>query len=307
MDMLRLCYKQPSGLYETIAETKPNTSILRDGYYLFVIGNENEDEENPQTILCNVNADTGEEIGTFVFNNSNGKYGRLCFFRFTNRALYECSYNYDGEKNNIVACIEYIADDLGLEFISITEMHIALDSNVNRIAKLMRLKRDVVHHDMIVNRKKVEASREKIQGYKEVFQSERVRRVNPTIYIDQKKENAPKLCIYNKTIEIAEESGKDYINEWNDFGKQTIYRSELRLRWESIKEYFTEKGIQGYGIFMAILCPQTLREMFQHFSTRLVYFRNKQTAEVLTIHNIALFHEGESYAFTPIILILKGI
>ncbi len=287
IDTLRLCYKQPEGLYENIAETKPNTSIPRDGYYLFVVGNENEEENNPQTILCNVIADSGEEIGTFVFNNSKGKYGRLCFFRFNNRALYECSNNYGGEKYNMIVYIEYIADDLGLEFVSITELHIALDSNLNRIAKIMRLRRDTSHHDMIVNRKKVNGKREKIQGYKEVFQCERQRRVNPTIYIEQKKDNAPKLCLYNKTIEIAEESGKEYINQWNEFGSQTTYRSELRLRWEYIKEYFTEQGIEGYGIFMAILCPKTLKEMFQYFSSRLVYFRNKQTDEVTTLHNIA--------------------
>lgn len=284
IDLLRLCYRQPEGLFESLAETMPNTKIQRYGYYIFVIGND-ENDESPTAITCNIVADDGTEIGTMIVNGSNSKYGRLCFFRLFNKALYEfITCDMHGNKANLVSCIDYVADDLGLEFVSVTELHIANDSNINKIAKLMHLKRDVANYDMIVNRKKIEA--EKIQGYSEHWQSYRPRKVNPTIYIEPKKKLAPRLCLYNKSVEIAEESGKEYVKEWNNFGDQTIYRSELRLRWESLKEYFAEKEISGYGIFNAILSYQTLAEIFEHFASRLIYFKHKRTNEIVTLTNI---------------------
>ena len=287
IDTLRLCFKQPAGLFEMIAGNKPNTKIQRDGYYLLVLECD-EEEEIPRIIVCKAIADTGEEIGTITFNSGKTKYGQLCFIKLDNKALYTViSTDPNGNKSNLIHCLDYIADDLWLSFISITELHIALDSNINRIAKLMRFRRDVSRFDMIVNRKRVDATKEKIPGYKEVFQSERKRRVNPSIYIEQKKDNAPKLCIYNKTVEIAEESGKEYENEWNGFGKQITYRSELRLKWEYIKEYFAENDISGYDIFMAILNPKTIKDIFHHFVTRLVYFRNKKTNDILSLPDIA--------------------
>lgn len=289
IDLLRLCFRQPEGLFEFIDETQRNSKIPRDGYYIYVLGDEGESEEKLTSIACNLISDDGVEIGTIVFNSSTSKYGKLCFVRLSNKALYHAiSCDSNGNKSNIVACVDYIAEDLGLVFVSITELHIANDSNVNKIAKLMSYKRNIANYDMIVNRKKVEGAREKNQGYKEVWQSSRKRRVNPTIYLEQRKDVAPKLCCYNKSIEIAEESDKDYVKAWNDFGEQTIiYRAELRLRWESIKSYFEEKGIRGYGIFNAILRSEILKEMFEHFSSRLIYFRDKRTNEKVTITNVA--------------------
>lgn len=285
IDTLKLCYREPEGLFEFVTETKPETKIHRDGYYLYVIGD--EEDENPKSVQCNAIADTGEEICTITLNASKSKYGNLCFIKLNNKALYTV-VSYDCYmKANMLACVEYIADDLGLSFVSVTELHIALDSNINRIAKLMRIKGNTAHFDMIVNRRKVDASKQKIRGYREDFQSTRKRRVNPTIYIEQKKEYAPRLCLYNKTVEIKEASGKEYIKDWNEFGNQTIYRSELRLRWESIKDYFFEKGVEGYGIFVAILQTDTLKDIFNFFASRLVYFRNKHTDEVITIDSIA--------------------
>lgn len=189
-------------------------------------------------------------------------------------------------QGNFVHCIDYIADDLDLEFNSITELHIANDSNVNKIAKLMRMRRDIEGYDLFINRKRVNRG-SKLPDALKCCQMTRERDVNPSIRIEQKKKDAPKVVMYNKTVEIDEQSGKDYINEWNDFGKQTTYRSELRLKWEYIKEYFENKGISGYDVFIAILQPNTLKEMFQHFTTRLIYFRDRRTNEIISVHNIA--------------------
>lgn len=286
IDLLRICYKQPEGFFEFLAETQPNSKIPRDGYYLFVVGD--DDVESQKSVVCNVVADDGTEIGTLVANSYNSKYGQLCFLSLCNKSLYDAiSCDPNGNKGSMVHCLDFVIDDLGLQFVSVTELHIAMDTNYNVPAKIIRYKHDCSHYDMIVNRKRVEGNKEKIRGYKEVCQSSRKRRENPTIYIEQKKEYAPQLCLYNKTIEIKEASGKQYVTDWNDFGNQTIYRSELRLRWDYIKEYFEGKGIHGYDIFLAILRRDVLEQMFEHFSTRLIYFRNKHTDEVISVHNIA--------------------
>lgn len=285
IDTLRLCFKQPERLFQFIAETKANTKIQRDGYFLYVLGD--DEEENPSSITCNVVSDDGIELGTMTFNKKASKYGELCFFKFSNKALYDSISIVNGEKGNLVHCIGYIMDDLGLELVSVTELHISNDSNINKIAKFMRLKRDEDKFDMIVNRKKVR-DRAKIEGYKEVWQSYRKKKVNPSIYIQQKKENAPKLCIYNKSVEIAEESGKEYIESWNEFsGKQTIYRTEIRLRWESLKEYFDDLGVSDFNIIQYILINNNLKAIFEHYAARLVYFKPKNGGECISIHNIA--------------------
>lgn len=288
IDTLRLCFKHSEQLFQLIAETKVNTRIPRDGYYLFVLGDEDEnDEEMPKSITCNVVSDDNTELGTMTFNKSGSKYGGYCFFRFCNTALYHCISVMNNKKGSLVHCIGYIMDDLGLEFVSITELHIANDTNINKIARFLRYKTDRKNYDVIVNRRKVNDVNEKISGYHEEWQSTRTRRKNPTLYFKQKKLGSPKLCMYNKTIEIAEESGKRYIEDWNDFGRQTIFRAELRLHWDYIKEYFAEKGLRGVDIVMAILRNDILEDMFSFFSSRLVYIKNKRTNEALSINNIA--------------------
>lgn len=285
IDTLRLCFKQPKDFFQYIAETKPNTKIQRDGYFLYVLGD--EEEEKPTSVTCNVVSDDGIELGLITFNQRASKYGELCFFRFSNKALYESISIINGEKGNLVHCIGYVMDDLGLEFVSVTELHISNDSNINKIAKFMRYKRDEENYDMIVNRRKVR-DRAKIEGYKEVWQSYRKKKVNPSIYIQQKKENTPKLCIYNKSVEITEESGKEYVETWNEFGdKQTIYRSEIRLRWDSLKEYFDDLGVSGFNIIQYILISNNLKAIFEHYAVRMVYFKPKNGDENVSIHNIA--------------------
>lgn len=284
IDTLRLCFRQPKGLFDFIASS--SMKIQRDGYCLFII--RDEDEVSTSSIICNVISDDGIEIGTFVFNEKASKYGELCFFRMSNKALYTNIYGYHDKKGNQIHCIGYIMEDLNLEFVSITELHISNDSNVNKIAKFMRYKRDIENFDMIVNRKKVIGDREKIDGYKEIWQSSRKKKENPSIYIQQKKETAPKLCCYNKSIEIEDNGNeKEYVREWNNFGNQTIFRNELRLRWESLKEYFGNIDIHDFSMVEYLMIEKNLIEMYQHFVSRLIHFKSKNGGDTISLHNIA--------------------
>lgn len=86
IDTLKLCFRQPKGLFDWIADTKADTIIPRDGYYLYIICA--EDEEKPNSITCNVVTDDGTLIGSITFNSQSSRYSGLCFFRFDNKALY---------------------------------------------------------------------------------------------------------------------------------------------------------------------------------------------------------------------------
>lgn len=209
IDTLRLCFKQPERLFQFIAETKANTKIQRDGYFLYVLGD--DEEENPSSITCNVVSDDGIELGTMTFNKKASKYGELCFFKFSNKALYDSISIVNGEKGNLVHCIGYIMDDLGLELVSVTELHISNDSNINKIAKFMRLKRDEDKFDMIVNRKKVR-DRAKIEGYKEVWQSYRKKKLTHLSTFSKRK-RTPQSCAYIiSRLRLQKRAGKNILN-----------------------------------------------------------------------------------------------
>lgn len=284
IDTLRLCFRQPQGLFDFIASS--STKIQRNGYYLYIM--RDEDEVAPSSITCRVICDDGIEICTFVFNQKASKYGELCFFRMSNMALYTNIYGNHNKNGNLIHCIGYIMEDMNLEFTSVTELHISNDSNVNKIAMFMRFKRDIENFDMIVNRKKVVGDREKIDGYKEIWQSSRKKKENPSIYIQQKKDTAPKLCCYNKSIEIKDNGNeKEYVKKYNNFGNQTIYRSELRLRWESLKEYFDNIDIHDFSMVEYMLIENNLKEMYRHFVSRLVHFKSKSGGDIISLHNIA--------------------
>ena len=71
------------------------------------------------------------------------------------------------EKANYVPYFDYIASDLGLEYNNCTRVDIALDANINVLA---REKKNIRNHEgleMYLCRHKVANADEKIQGYGE--------------------------------------------------------------------------------------------------------------------------------------------
>lgn len=254
IDKLRLSFRQPQELWQELIKhpierpknknEKPKNKYVDFGdFKLHIIDDgrgkteEKEEEKEPIKIIADVILFDNSKLGTFTFNNS-AKYDGLCFFTFENKALYTTDTITNGEKFNKISYIQPIADILELTINSITEVELSADVNFNPSPIIRKLIRDYENFDMIVNRKRVEDENRTIEDYGEWFDRSR-KKLNryPTIYVRQSNDDGQKLRIYNKSEEIREESDKNYINEWDNFGSADIYRLEVSVKWENFKKW----------------------------------------------------------------------
>lgn len=250
MDKLRLSFTQPKALWDELImhpldkpkdpKKKPEYKYVPFGDFKLEItddGRGKDNEKEPIKIVANVIMNDNTKLGTFAFNNS-AKYDGLCFFTFENKALYTTDTIIHGEKSNKMHYLQPIADTLGLTINTFTEIELSVDINHNPIPIIRKLVKDYENFDMIVNRKLVTNESRTIEDYGEWFDRSR-KKLNryPTIYIKQSKKDGQKLRIYNKSQEIMEESGKKYVEEWDDFGRSDIYRLEVSVKWENFQKW----------------------------------------------------------------------
>lgn len=250
IDKLRLSFIQPQELWDELVKhpidktqdpkKQPKHNYVPFGDFKFDITDDGRGQDNkkePIKIVADVILNDNTKLGTFTFNNS-AKYDGLCFFTFENKALYTTDIIIHGEKSNKMCYLQPIADALGLTINSFTEIELAADVNHNPLPIIRRLIKDYENFDMIVNRKSVIDENRTIEDYGEMFNRTR-KKLNryPTIYIKQSKKDGQKLRIYNKSQEIMEESGKKYVEEWDDFGRSDIYRLEVSVKWENFKKW----------------------------------------------------------------------
>jgi len=300
VDKKRQCYNQPQGLFEQISKFTNDKYIDYGDFTLHIVddGRGETSEKDPIKIKANVILADGTILGDFVFHNS-AQYDGRCFFTFSNSALYKQTCLMHGEKYNHQASIGYIADVLGLELNNYTQIELAADTNFNVIAKVQKLIKNYQDYDMIVNGKRVIDENRKIEGFGEYFGRSRVKRDKyPTLYFKQANSDGLELKIYDKTKEIKEENPqKEYIEVWNDFGSQKVFRLELTIRNEQYKKWldFVRTGDAGVmrewgdfeaseGLLMlgAYKCP-----LWQYGADRLVYWRNRATNEVVSLLDVA--------------------
>lgn len=273
VDKLKICFKQNKDTFNYFAECQCPQFINRDGYTLHLL------EVDEYSAKVNVIVED-EVLGMFTFNNSS-RYEGLCFFKFENKALYT-SLTYDvyyKKKVNLIPLISTIADDLDLTFNNITELEVALDSNINVNAKVRKLIRNYKDFEMFQNGKRVKDPNRILENYHETFKRNRKKIIYPpTLYFEQAKQDAPLMRIYNKTEEINDnENLKDYITKWNDFGKSDIHRVEVRLKSNSIKDFL--KDIDRYPLDL-LTDPAALCSIWCNFVDRLVFFRDRDGQNV---------------------------
>ena len=301
VDKLRECYKQPEGLFNELSQYTTDKYIDYGDFKLHIIddGRGENSDKDPIKIKANVILSDGTFLGDFVFHNS-AQYDGRCFFTFANSSLYEQTSFIQGEKYNHQAEIMYISSVLNLELNNFTEIEVAADVNFNVIPKVQKLVKDYQNYDMIVNGKRVTDENRKLEGYGEYFSRSRVKRDKyPTLYFSQVKNDGLELKIYNKTKEIEEENPqKEYIETWNDFGNQKVYRLELTIKNEQFKKWLdyvrsADSGLlHEWGDFersesllqlQAYKCP-----LWQFGADRLVYWRNRATNEVVSLLDVAV-------------------
>lgn len=295
IDKLRECYIQPEGLFEQLMQYSKNNYIDYENFRLHIIddGRGDNSDKQPMKIKANVLLADGTFLGDFVFHSSMHYDGR-CFFSFANSALYSQTNIMHGQKFNHQVDIDYIATILGLKLNNHTEIEVAADVNYNIIAKVQKLVKDYHNYDMIVNGKRIIDENRKIEGFGEYYGRSRAKRDKyPTLYFSQAKSDGLVLKVYDKSREIKEGNPqKEYVEAWNEFGNQKIYRLELKIKNEQFKKWLdyacgllTEWGdferSQGLLALEAYKSP-----LWQFGVNRLVYFRHRATHKVITLFDI---------------------
>ena len=302
VDKLRLCYKQPEGLFDRLMQYSTGDYVQMNDYAVHITddGRGQRGTETPTKVIVNVLTSDSILLGTFTFNKT-AKYNGLCFFRYENKALYQCmGYAPDKppRKYNAIDYLPYVADDLGLQLNNITELELAIDVNKNPVPLIRRLIKCDEGFDMFVNGKRVPDNMREIECYGEYFTRSRAKLCRtPSLYFGQKYTDL-KLRVYDKSKEIRDNNGcKDYITEWDDFGKQSIYRMEVRMCNDDVNKWqrhIVENGSylsewQGTDRMFCLLgLDEYKRALWEYSANRLVYWRDKAKGEkIITLYDIA--------------------
>ena len=286
VDYLKLCYRQPEGVFETISGTDGDI-FYGDGYELLI-------KERDTNVLCaevHIQHDSKlMTLGTLLLNNGS-KFKGKAFFEYSNRAFYEIA-QMTPEKSNYIPYFDYIANDLGLEYNNCTRVDIALDTNINVLARVKKRIRNYEALDMYLCRHRVEDADEKIMGYGEFYASTRKRLIkHPEIIIEQAKDEGTRMKIYDKTRELVENRAdkadryyKWLGEEWNR-GKDHIYRVEVSIRNEDLKDIYNKCHVkfspekQDLPFWLQVTDEEWLETYFYEGLSSLIYFRDLQTGE----------------------------
>ena len=284
VDKLRVCLSQPQEIFDHIRDHTSYATIdgmrvlEEDGYKLVVV----EGDETAMTVALDVMDAGGEflRLGIFQLNGAGSKYQGRAFFCFENSALYDVfGVTADRKKANWVDMLLPIAEDMGMAFNNVTEVEVALDTDVNIIYRLRRIIKDIAGYDMYLNGRKVEAG-VPLENYGEFFERTRelLSRV-PTLYFKQSKATDMSLKVYDKATELMEHSPEKATryHEWLGWDRtDKIYRAEVTLHNTNVREFCERQGKwlaeQGeHGNILGLLGMEEFRlDMFANAADRMI-------------------------------------
>ena len=190
-----------------------------DGYLL-----EQADERNAHFHLVYVaKHGNGIPFGKLFLDRKAGfnNQQHLAPFHLLNSTLY----------TNWVPTLTHFLRAFELTISTFAQVHIALDTNQNAVSHFYKLQDDpayVMNHGRQLSDTVKTAGKRKAGGQRE-----------DSLYIGSAK-SAKQTVIYNKTKEIADESGKHYItahHHANGLGNADVYRIELKLTNDALKDY----------------------------------------------------------------------
>ena len=295
IDKLKVCLIQPEGLFERIYKHEQDY-IVFNGFALKRI------ECDTDTIVCNVLLDeVGQTeqilLGHLTLNNTC-KYGGKAFFEFENSALYTVEgIDASGNKYNKISYLYYVIETLGMELNNLTQLDLALDSNINFIKKIIKAIKNYETFDMYLNGKRIIDPNEKLPEYG-VFHGASRKRLEslPTLYLSQvKKETGLSMRIYDKTKELAEQSlyKKERFLQWLGWTAPKIYRAEITMHNVNVRDFCTSAGaqVEEQGNLKNVLNLLGLKvwraKCFMEMADRLIYFRNRKSRKKLTLIDLA--------------------
>lgn len=268
IDKLTLCYIAPKSIVDELENTKV---WVCEG---FRIDRVEEFETNNETYLkISISEPNEEEYKEYALIKIGNKFEkeeddkRYVWIMIDNRIFY--GYNrYSNDLNYIF----YIADYLKLEFNNITDIHIALNSNINWFCKVKKAIRNLSLIPIILN-KKYPNEKEIIDKVLYLHTADRKRYRTDTMII-KNAEKDMEIDLYDKTNEIIE-SNKEYIKD--DFGGNTnIFRNEVRLKKTALKDFLDYKGINWEDFYMRLTDFEFLFDVYIYFQNKIIRFTNKK-------------------------------
>jgi hypothetical protein len=296
IDYLKLCLNTPPEFFTDLSQQMDGAPIFYPNFFLMITdnGRGKENDKTPIKILADLFLDEETEegknlkMGTFTFFNT-AKYDGRSFFEFDNEILYKPLT----ERMGYVSCINYILNTMGVEINNITKIDISLDTtrNVERdiLTKIKDKPTEMIYKGRVVQEDEI------LEDFGEYFQRKRAKRErNATLYFQHKKADGLAMKVYNKSREIEQKSGKEYINESNAFGKAQTHRVEISVKNEEFKKFLTHLVADGGATPEQIECITNyqlstiiniLPLLFSYTTEKLLYFRSN--GRKLTLTDIA--------------------
>ncbi len=176
---------------------------------------------------------------------------------------------------NTIFFLEEMASRLGLELVSISNLEIAYDSNIN-FAKIIKKTVSNEKYIPVINQVKYIDidSRDVINNTSLYYGTTRKRPVNLAYYIKQTKGRLELKC-YNKSREIDSISGKKYIYKWLDMEKN-VHRMEIKAKREPINSFCKVKKISLSEFLYNLHTGENLSEAFCVWLNRIIHFKKAE-------------------------------
>lgn len=265
LDELRICYVADIRDLASLQSVETGNRMDYSGYTFYRISNDRfryfyEIMENDEVVAVLKYGLYADSMAEQVF----------VYYRVNNHILYD---------RDRLARLLNLPESLGMLFNNFTSLDLAYDSSLNLVSIIRRMMRDK-SVTTIINGKAIKDRKALLTGVTFEFSTSLNRMRHPTITVKQKKAISNKnegitVQCYDKKAEIVNHSGKYYIMDYYDNPKR-LYRLEVRLHYQELKDYFSGKGIIPS---IDMLCDsEQLKDMFLYHLSSVIRFsrsRNK--------------------------------
>lgn len=198
-------------------------------------------------------------LGYLYWGSSNKMLGKI-YFKVYNERLYD----------NTNVDVRAIADALGLKISALPNVDIAVDFNFNVINKIYGLFKNEYLDVIILG--KVRGKNEYVKELVNVgMGSLNNPYQNKALYIKGRDSNKLELNAYDKTLEIEQESNKNYITEKEGF--LHTYRLEVRSNSVQLDKTLHSLGISQEDFLSCIYNHSMQIKVWEHLFNRLLRFR----------------------------------
>jgi hypothetical protein len=271
IDRLEVCYTAPREVIDSLEEA---TFWDREGYRIQEVSRDRIEATFKIEILT---PGVEREWVVFAWLRIGNRFekeedsSRFCWIRLENNVLYA-----PGSDFGWLSFLYWIADDMGLEFHNITDIEIALDSNVNWFRRVRAAIRSVELTPVVLGRAYPDRE-EVIPRLLYIHTGDRRRYRTDTLVV---KGGETSLKLYDKDKEI-EDSGKEYIRESFGLFSGGLFRAEVRANNRALSDYCASSSCTQYDIYMKLLDRGYIFEIWLYYCNRLLRFKEKRNQVAL--------------------------